>query len=815
MSPEKVGTNNNDINCLGVIGGKASNLIALKGFGFNVPKFSCINSSHFVDFLLTGKLSEETLKQVAEVCNDLKFPVAVRSSANIEDGIDNSFAGMFSTYLNLNSVKEVIDAIEKVWQETFSIEVKGYCSSHGLEIDSLQMAVIIQEMVAADYAGVCFTVNPMTGVDTEVVIEACAGLGDRLVSGVITPDRYTVSWDNNLKTKSTLVSEDLILHLAKQGRELQAKFGQPQDIEFAITGSNIYFLQSRPVTAINYAYNLGLWTTSDLRDGGVSSGAGSPMMMSMYSRILNQSMPSYLNEMGLVSQSKADQIQWAKVFYGRLFWNLGAVKSAFSKLPGYVESHFDKDLSVEPVYEGEGVVTPTNIVTIAKATPTIVKFPNMVNRQIKTNKKIIKKCSDWENRYMSVDYSLLNLQEVFSFYKEIYSEVFPNVERNYFKTIYLTSSLRLDFKSKVEGLAKNGTEINVNRLISQLKPLKVMEPNDRLLGLAKLVENKEAVITILKRVIVGKESIDKQISFNSEMSFWQGLKVFLHDYYFHSTRELDIRVPRWSEDSSFVCQILISLLSQGEWSHSKIDLKGQETDHLIQAIKRRPVLGVFPRSTRSWLRSLELLREMTWLREEMRDCSTRVYFWVRKCVLEVAKRLDWNEDIFNLKDFQLLDLVEGRVTLAQAKEFAFENKKYCDGFLKYKAPNEIGSPWSGKKKVSRKNQENQMLGIGASQGVVTGTARVLKSLNQVNEFTSGEILIAPYTDPGWTPLFSLASAVVTENGGLLSHAALVSREFQLPAVLAISDATEVIKTGDRLRVDGGLGTVEIIGKKCR
>ena len=295
------------------LGGKAATLLELQTAGFRVPEFVV------------------SPNQIKAAVDQLGTPLVVRSSAVGEDGIDASFAGQFRSFLNLNTVEEVDEAVRLCHASLQQPSVIQYCRKNGIAPDSLRMEVIIQRMIEPELAGVAFTVNPITG-DEEVLIEACEGLADRLLAGSETalPQQHPLIQKHRAEIETI-------------ARRIQRHFGVPQDIEFAIESETLYVLQARPVTRIGFASDIGEWTNADFRDGGVSSTVCTPLMWSLYDFIWDRSLKGTLRELKLFKRD----FQAGRMFFGRPYWNLGAVKDCLAELPGFVERDFDEDLSVQ------------------------------------------------------------------------------------------------------------------------------------------------------------------------------------------------------------------------------------------------------------------------------------------------------------------------------------------------------------------------------------------------------------------------------------------------------------------------------------
>src|SRR5262249_46193345 len=298
-------------------GGKAFNLAELAKNGFPVPESVVLRAG-------SDDLPGPEILEALGGC------VAVRSSATIEDRVDDSFAGQFKSFLNLRTQTAVIQAIRECRESVHSGTVRLYCGARGIDASSIRMAVILQRMVEVEVAGVLFTVHPVSGREDEMLIEACAGTADDLLAGRRTGVQIPVHAGKATHT-TDLLSPNKMRQLIEIGRRIQRFMGAPQDIEWAIENDQLYVLQSRPITRFCFGGIDGEWTNADFRDGGVAGDVVTPLMWSLYEFIWNRALKGYLADLKLLDGDFAA----SQVFYGRPYWNLGAVKCCAVKLPGF------------------------------------------------------------------------------------------------------------------------------------------------------------------------------------------------------------------------------------------------------------------------------------------------------------------------------------------------------------------------------------------------------------------------------------------------------------------------------------------------
>jgi phosphohistidine swiveling domain-containing protein len=700
--------------------GKAGTLAELARAGFAVPEFACSPNN------------------LAETVRRLGFPLAVRSSASAEDGPRHSFAGLFESYLGLQTLGEVEEAVARCRVSLASPQVREYCRRRGIDASSLKMDVIVQRMIEPDYCGVAFTVNPATG-EEQVVIETCRGRGDELLAGRASPLPADFGLPASRRTA--------VVRLA---RRIERHFGAPQDIEFAVAGGDVFVLQARPITQIQFAPRVGRWTTAGLRDGGVSASVCTPLMASLYDLAFSEAVRGFLRDLRI----PAAGFPVLRMFFGRPYWNVGEVKRQIAHLPGFVERDFDDSLGVQCDYEGEGRTTPIRLSTVLAALPSVIAAAGLYRRR-----------EDECRRFLSGGYE--KLVEEFrpaapnpdANFARLIDGAYRRVEVSYFKTVFTASLARADFSASFP-------DAPCNVLLSGLPKLAHLDADAALRELADRGET--------------------------------DVRGIVRAFPYHSRRELDIRAPRWDEDLAFVEELLRGMRERPQRRENGAV---RPADAVSRATSG---LGYWRR--REFLKKLRRLRTFVHLREQMRDLSTRMYHLIRRYALAIADRRGLGDDIFFCTWREIVR--DDRSNISRAR-------RRFDAYRNFDAPHEIGRPpeattrRGGEPAVADCAQPPTLRGISASCGRATGRAHVAKTIEAAARMRAGEILVCPFTDPGWTPLIGRAAAVVTEVGGLLSHAAVICREFDVPAVLGVRQATERIPDGAQVTVNGDAGAVYV------
>jgi phosphohistidine swiveling domain-containing protein len=687
--------------------GKAATLAQLRDAGFRVPDF------------------EVSPPDLGETVRLLGFPLVVRSSASLEDGPGLSFAGLFHSSLNLRTLDEVEEAVRRCHASVAAPAVLEYCRKHRIDPASLHMEVVVQRMIEPELAGVAFTVNPATGAE-EVVIEACTGVADELLAGRVPP----LPRDHPLLQRHAPAIEAV-------ARRIQRHLGMPQDIEFAIAGGTLHVLQARPITRIGFDRSIGEWTNADFRDGGVSSGVCSPLMWSLYDFIWQDTLTGFLRRLRLLDGDFAA----GRMFFGRPYWNLGAVKRCLTRLPGYVERDFDTDLSVEIIYEGDGERTPVTLLGLLRALPTLLAIRPFYREQETIDRRLLGGGFDAiERKYATPTADIAVLQELIE-------RDYCLIESNYFRTIFAASLAKLEFRMAFP-------DADYAALVAGLPELRHVAPLRAL------------------RELAGRGDHD--------------VVPLLQQFRHHYRQGLDLTAPRWDEECAYVEELLRHLPPS-----ASIDPRPAYEQARAEALRRLP----FWQRGR-FCRKLDRLRTFVWLREEMRDLSSRMYYFMRRHVLEIARRRGLGEDIF---------FMTFREVIADDRSQVERNREVYESYRHFRAPNEIGGRFS----FTGMPPQESLRGIGASPGTARGTARRARHAEGAMAAERGAILVCRFTDPGWTPVLDRFAGVVTETGGLLSHAAVICREFGIPAVLGVPGALERIRDGATVVVHGSAGYVEV------
>ena len=822
------------------VGGKGLNLGKLTRAGFQVPQGFCVTTDAYLSSV--QDLSEQNANSIKDLAlapalvaeiygayeNLQPAEVAVRSSATAEDLAEASFAGQQDTFLNVKP-DELLDALKACWASLWSERATVYRETQGIADEGLAMAVVIQEMCEADVSGVLFTVSPFN--QSASVIESNWGLGESVVSGAITPDSFQVSretgkaLEKTIATKREMVTADGVSEvpteqqnvpsltdaqlgkLTELGLRVENYYGQPMDIEWALADGEFVLLQARHITtspsSITSAESVAqrrqtetqrlktcadpygtVWCHHNLAE---VLPAPLPMTWSIMKKFMSGigGLGEAYRSLGFYPSKRVDSEGILDLICGRIYVNLN--REAELHFEGFPFAHDFNALKQHPQQAMYAQAVPD--ITRSRASFWL-KLPLHVVRMSKAEMRL---------RQCRSDFDHVLTAEVFPTFQ---SEVEAECEVSYFdlsdvelikkfetwctKTLddfapkALTATLLAGFSlQRLEGALQKCTDETTaksiaSRLISGLSGNLTVETN-----------------TKLQQVAAGDlELID-----------------FLKDYGHRAVDEFELAQPRWREDATYLEQIVASFASVGRICHPGT-LKPQ-TEQRESAEKELAELVKDKRGLRKQIESeLDFTRRYMPFRETAKFYLMLGYEQIRRALLELDCRYELDGGIFYLVPDELQQLIDRKETFG---DVIARRKMERELMLQIEMPDvifsdaleQIGAPM-----VTEAAETYR--GVGVSAGVASGKARVLLKPSEARPSDRDYILVCPSTDPAWTPLFLHAAGLVMERGGILSHGAVVAREYGVPAVANIPNATRYITDGQMLHIDGNTGTVSIL-----
>ena len=850
------------------VGAKALRLAQLARAGLPVPPGFCVTTAAYRAFLTAngldaGTTDPDTLAEAEmppEVVEAVReayraIPAAVRSSATAEDLPEASFAGQYDTFLNVVGLENLLMAIRACWVGLWNERARAYATRHGLNPDRVEMAVIVQQQVPAEAAGVIFTLNPLTGREEEMMVEAVWGLGEPLVAGRAEPDRYVVNpYDRAVLRRELadppmmlitadeggvqeapvpadrrgypVLDEAQLLELAELGYRVQAFYGYPQDVEWALADGRFFVLQARPLTAFQFDPELGQWTSANYRE--VLPGFASPLSLSIsLEREYGRALATLFRDLKM-GEAPPGTI-WGRPFFGRGYWNVGLVKRFAAVIPGFKERTFDATVGIEPTYEGDGLTTPWTPRTILRALPVLFAL----NKRYTTCWQEAAAFAEHfrheeEPAIAAVDPAALSDAELTDWVHRMF-DLHGQANHVSITVTLLATQAQDDFELTLSHLNRRlppeEEPIAYGDLITGLGDVRTAKPTLELWALARQAcEEPEVAAAVVKGE---PEGIPRRLQATpAGRAFWAEVEAFIRRYRYMSTVDEDLAVPRWDEDPSFV---LVTLQAYAraigrdgitppqnpaqQLSTQREAAQAAETRAL--AALSRGWRRLWPFARRSFRQQLERVRRYVWWREEMRVVASMAFYHCRRFFLELGHRwataglLREPDEIFLLRWEQIEAALEGRSGPEEIRQAIERYLRLRTAYRNFEPPGVIGR--GARIATPEPTGGRRLEGIPCSSGRASGPVRVVRSLEEARALREGEILVAPYTNPGWTPLFNLTAGLVIEAGGLLSHGAVVAREYGIPTVVGVEGATRLLRTGQVVTVDGTAGAVKVIG----
>ena len=773
-------------------------------------------------------------------------PVAVRSSATAEDLPGFSFAGQQDTFLNVQGEAALLEALVACWASLWTARAIGYRARNGLAHEDVGLAVVVQIMVPSDASGVLFTADPVTGRRDRLVIDAILGLGEALVSGQVTPDHYVVDESGRILERvlgekglaivsrpgggTVIESRDaadrpalpdtLIESLAALGKRIAALYGTPQDVEWAVAGAEIYVLQARPITSLFPLPN----------------GAGDGPLQAYFSLASVQGVFDPLTPLGedvlrhlllgagrFLSGVDIDPQWLLPAPAGRLYINVTSLVRlrglgrlymaglegvdppaavAFRQQLAAGALQMDRPLPLRIVFYLLGVLLrslPRFMLSMARPHAVSGGLQRMLVRR---EGKLVRQLARTQSLAARARLAASTCEALFPWLLPAFVARFgPGMGM---LTLLRRLSAGLEPPLDVLELTR-GAPHNVTT-----------EMDLALWATAQRIRADSAAAAYLATAPAEALAVDYRAG-RLPPAAQKALADFMRRYGMRGLAEIDIGRPRWQEAPAPVIQSLQSYLAIADAAKAPdvVFARGAAAaeaagERLVEALRRGPRGRARARIARL---ALPRLRALIGLRESPKFAFIRLFGHLRQAFLEDGRALtaqgvlDQADDIFwlRLAELQQPPQAAWRARVAARRaQYAEEQRRrqiprvlFSNGHAFYD-----GMP-------SAAGADGVLPGSPVSPGVVEGVVRVIRDPTGVR-LTPGEILVCPGTDPSWTPLFLAAGGLVMEVGGLMTHGSVVAREYGIPAVVGVHEATKRLQTGDRVRVDGGAGTVTIL-----
>ncbi|PTM59595.1 phosphoenolpyruvate synthase [Desmospora activa] len=852
------------------VGGKGANLGELSKAGFSVPEGFCVTTAAYKDFIATssdmdGLLDElytldrndlERLRKLGEwirthllqleiptpIKNEIikawkaigtHYAYAVRSSATAEDLPTASFAGQQDTYLNIRGEKELLRHIHHCWASLFTDRAIAYRGKNGFDHRQVYLSVVVQRMVQPEIAGIMFTADPANGNRKVVSIDASYGLGEAIVSGIVSADLYKVKTGEIIQKnvsekkkgiyalpeggtitkdlpkeqqKQQTLTDEQIRNIARLGKQIEDHFGSPQDVEFCVEKGKVYVVQSRPITS--------LYPLPDIRQ--------EPLQV-LFSFGHFQMMTDAIKPLGIsvIKTFVPFPKQYIQEAGGRLYVDLSEIlrhkigRKIFPKIMINMDEAASRAIG-EVIQRPEFLAIPSKL-----SLQTVRPFLSFLMKEVWKNlfKRDPAAARGKVEAYMQQTWtdlreSLLNVSgakrlevvqsELLRFFKGLIPNVGPNI-LSFFLSAMLLKKLLIRWL---------GDDKELHQLNKSLSGNITSEMGLQIGDLADLLREFPEVEAYVKTAD-DRNFYHGLADVPDGEQFQRAFANFISTYGSRCPGEIDLTRPRWREaPTQLIPAILGHMRSVEPGEHRQKFIQGeQEAKAAEQRILERLQGNRFKYKVMK--RLIKVYRYYGGLREHHKYLLTLILDECKQAILTEAEDLVQKgilpevEDAYYLTLEEMIQLAKGQL-IEEMPRLLAERKEKHEWHQTLRPPRVMTSEGESVT-VSRTGEfpAGALVGSPVSAGVVEGKARIVLKPEEA-QLHQGEILVAPHTDPGWTPLFQSAQALVTEVGGLMTHGSVVAREYGIPAVVGVDDATKMIRQGQRIRVDGNQGYVEVL-----
>lgn len=762
-----------------LIGEKGHALIQIMNLGVQIPKTYVCDSKAYWQYLDGKNEIFSTLNYQLEKYIDLSKSYAIRSSANIEDGFEHSFAGQFESILNVKGRSAIIDAIKQVWASAQSPNVTSYLQKKNIHSNNIHMAVLIQEMIPPYYSGVALSKNPVTGAN-EIVIEAILGEGTGLMQLGLTPDRWINKYGYWIESaENSDLSISVITQIVDQLREVESKLGYPVDMEWVFDGKELFWVQIRKISTLN---NLNVYSNYLSRE--MMPGMQKPLSFAISAPIMSSGILRWLGEiLGDLNIAPNDLV---KSFYYRAYFDMGTMGELFKKF-GLPAESLELLIGALP----PGVTKPKMRPTLR----TLSRLPRIflfLLTNINLKQKLRSNLDHLESQLAQVK------QENFKIFdsKTLLSIISKNIQLE--KDIGYITSLSMFFLSMYNRalkrqLARRGIEMSDFDLTENMPELENYYPSSRFNALKEiylsLPTSKQIEISSIEYAQIEElEGIDPF------------LKVFneLLDNFGHlGDSGNDFSVPPWRETPDLVLKMVLD--------HKSLDHENTKKVHLSDLKAKHQTTPIF-------VFLYHRAREYQYLREKASCLYTKGKLMFRYYFLALGDQfvqdntLEAAEDIFYLTPQQIEQIVNGNNDPSYWRSITSEQKQNMKLFESIHLPTVI---YGEEPPPIIEGCAETLVGTPTSIGFYTGNVCVVNNMQDFSKLKKGEVLVIPHSDVSWAPLFAKAGALVSESGGLLSHGSIIAREYKIPAIVSVANATS-IPDGTLVNVDAHHGVVKIV-----
>jgi len=795
-------------------------------------------SDRIKELFAAGEIPYDIVAEIDAIYRTLDQPaVAVRSSATAEDLPGTSFAGQYDTYLNVTGTEELNRSIKKCWASLWNTRALSYRLKQGIESTQLAHGVVVQELINAGKSGILFTANPVNGRRDQMLLNSSWGLGEAIVGGEVNPDQWVIDKVNGTITEESITSKAVMVIRKEQGIEwvnvpeekqdqvtlirnevaallelgqkVESYFGTPQDIEWAYSNGRFYLVQTRPITSLfplpepidqdigfRVYLNFGLYTQAMQEP---FTPIGEAMLKEMLSSMAKRIYRGYRNQ----------EVPWIKNAARRVFIDFtGLLRNQrfIQKLEG---SPNDKDpvttKTLLQIFERnqQDLMAfkkgkSSTLKVLANIEPWVLKFTittlhKLMYGRLYPQKARLKAVEYGENKIRAIAEKSSNLKTVEDKLNFIERQGL-NLFISLFEVVFFVAVSSTYIKQAESIMRKHLEDVSELYKVEKALPHNVTtEMGMELLRIAKTLAEKG------ERPGPGNEEIQK----------------FLQKYGHRSTIEIDLGVPKWEEDPTYIVDLIQSYIDHKTYDEGleKFFKAGEEAEEAIVNIADKLKGKGAGKDARKVEKLLRDYREMFGVRELPKYYLTRAFSILRDVLKEIGDELATRgllEDKMEVFYVNFKDIRSGE----KLQDLVKKNKEEYARELERTAPRIITS--TGEciyTTLEEEEKDDTLIGIPVSPGVYEGQVRLLKYPEEGVKLGKGEILVTKATTPAWTPLFLKIGGLIMETGGPISHGSVVAREYGVPAVAGVKNATARLKDGQSVRINGETGSVQLLTPK--
>jgi pyruvate,water dikinase len=779
-------------------GGKAHGLAKLMKLGLTVPN----------GFVVSADGDFSASDEIERAFSDLGAPrAAVRSSATCEDNIGASAAGQFETILGVDSLDNLQHALARCFASFESANVGEYLKQMGTGAQSGHgMSVIVQTMVDSDVSGVIFTSDPMNKNKDTVLVEACSGLGEQLVSGQVQASQYRFNrhtFQIEDHGDQPVLSDGRVRALVEEALTAEAFFGHPLDLEWSIDKhGTIHWLQARPITTTDlpapdeFDYEptalIPYFTRANV--GEMMPGAATPLTISVFAVAVDKAMHSLYRASGAITKETRDE-QFICTFSNHLFFNLSMVYEIVGRVAGTSPEALEVSLLGRKMDERPHVHMKNALLRLFNL--------GRYSYHVLTHKRAIKKLERILDQSFTPDQSSA-------------AALYQNIDTYiaiYFKAMSLHMQVSA-FSGALNGALRTTLEKAGLDRQKQLEVIGALLSHIEGIESAEIIQALEMIAGELRvareREDLSPESLEQWLQDTQRSGPIGGLfQQFVENHGHRCVREVELREKPWSDDLSEVIHTLWLMSDDVKSEHSPGDYDGpQIIDRLVSEHPKlsKGALSKITELARGGVRKREYTKAI------IIKISSHIRFAYRTlATLLVSRDILPDEDLVFFLTHQELGLLCTGNPNPQMVTKAHHRRRHYPAQMELRFPDFCkGIPCPTEAPTQRFESGSIHHGMAVSPGTARGKVRVVLSKADAQSLESGEIMVARFTDVGWTPYYGIAAGLITEIGSSLSHGAVVAREYGLPLVSNIENVTLLLKTGDAIEMNGTTGEIRLL-----